>query len=275
MFRHILLTGNCIVVVAAIVISVGCTNGTSPGTSAPNPAVTEAVHGHQPSVHGGTLISIGKDNFHAEAVFEQGAKLRLYMLGADETKVMDVEDQTLRAFVKVGGMKETLPFELRADPQPGDQQGRTSQFVAELPPDAVGKPVQIVIPSVRIGADRFRIAFASDAAHTDTAMPAKLGSEEEQQVFFTPGGAYTAADITTNGKTVAAVKYRGVRAQHDDNPKPGEAICPISKTKANPKFTWVIGGKTYSFCCVPCIEEFVLLAKEKPAEIKDPKDYVK
>ena len=106
-------------------------------------------------------------------------------------------------------------------------------------------------------------------------MPAKLGSEEERALFLTPGGKYTAADIEANGRTVPSVKYRNVRATHDAKPGPGTPICPISETKANPKFTWVVGGKTYEFCCVPCIEEFVSTAKEKPDRIKEPSEFVK
>jgi len=53
-------------------------------------------------------------------------------------------------------------------------------------------------------------------------------------------------------------------------PKKGDRICPISKTKANPTFVWIVGGKSYTFCCPPCIDEFVKTAKEKPDRIKDP-----
>ena len=58
------------------------------------------------------------------------------------------------------------------------------------------------------------------------------------------------------------------------NPKPGDKICPITDTKANPKCTWIVGGKTYQFCCPPCIDEFVRLAKENPDKVKDPEEYV-
>jgi hypothetical protein len=116
-----------------------------------------------------------------------------------------------------------------------------------------------------------------DCDHADTAvaMPAKMATDEEQKTFFEPGGLYTAADIAANGKTPPAAKFKGIKAQHDDNPKVGERLCPISMTKANPKFTWVIGGKSYEFCCVPCIEEFVDIAKTKPAEIHPPGHYIK
>jgi len=255
------------------ILIAGCSPAANPGsTAAGKPA--EGEHAHKPSVHGGTLVSIGKDNYHVEAVFESG-KLRLYMLGADESKVVEVEAQTLAAFAKVGGVKDSVAFELKANPQPGDRAGQTSQFVGDIPAAAVGKPLLVTVPSLRIGSERYRVAFNSEAVHADPAMPAKLGSDEERELFLSAGGIYTDADIKANGGTIPTVKFKGIRAEHDDNPKPGDKICPISKTKANPKFAWVIGGKSYEFCCTPCVEEFVALAKEKPGEIKDPKDYVK
>jgi TIGR03009 family protein len=36
----------------------------------------------------------------------------------------------------------------------------------------------------------------------------------------------------------------------------------------------VIGGKTYEFCCPPCIDEFVILAKEDPDRLLPPEAYV-
>jgi hypothetical protein len=110
--------------------------------------------------------------------------------------------------------------------------------------------------------------------HPHPEMPAKKIGDEEQKTFFEPAGLYTNADITANGDSVPAVKFKGIKATHDDNPKRGEKICPISKTKANPKFIWVVGGQKYEFCCVPCIEEFVDLAKTKPGDVRSPADYI-
>ena len=62
-------------------------------------------------------------------------------------------------------------------------------------------------------------------------MPAKKPADEESKLFFTPGGLYTAADIAANGPAVPVEKYKGVRAAHDTEPKPGDKICPISETK--------------------------------------------
>lgn len=97
---------------------------------------------------------------------------------------------------------------------------------------------------------------------------------EERSFFVTPAGKYTAADIEANGKMTPAEKYRGFQARHDFSPRPGDRLCPITRTKANPACTWVIGGQTYEFCCPPCIDEFVRMACQRPGEIGAPDDYV-
>jgi len=49
----------------------------------------------------------------------------------------------------------------------------------------------------------------------------------------------------------------------------------VTKMKANPKFTWIVDGQSYQFCCPPCVGEFVTMAKERPEEMKTPEDYIK
>ena len=120
-------------------------------------------------------------------------------------------------------------------------------------------------------------AKAGHDGHADAgdAMPAGVDDAEARALYFTPGGKYTEADIKANGPLIAGDKYRGKMAKHDFKPKVGDAICPITLTKVNPKFTWIIGGQTYEFCCPPCIDEFVLMAKETPGDIEAPSFYVK
>ncbi len=285
---------------AATVVIVGCNDSSAPPESSkgadPSPLTgpggegrragannaggtgkTEDEHGHKPGAHGGILVSLGKDSYHAEAVFTKNGAVRLYMLGKDEARIQEVEGQELVGFVTVAGSTDAaVEVKFVAEPQKGDAAGKTSLFVGKLPTDLAGKTVQVTINNIRVGSERFRIAFSNEtAAHEGDAMPVKKTTEEEAKLFLTPGGKYTAADIAANGKTIPAVKYNGVRPVHDSHPKPGQKICPISETVSNPKFAWVVGGKTYEFCCIPCIEEFVAAAKEKPDQIKDPSEYVK
>lgn len=117
-------------------------------------------------------------------------------------------------------------------------------------------------------------ASHADGAHDDE-MPEGVSLADARALYLTAGGKYTEADIKANGATTAYEKYKGQMAKHDTKPKSGDALCPITMTKANPRFTWVIGGQTYQFCCPPCIDEFVLLAKQHPEELKAPSEYVK
>jgi hypothetical protein len=103
---------------------------------------------------------------------------------------------------------------------------------------------------------------------------APLSTAAEQALYFTPAGRYTEADIKANGDLPPSQKYRGFQAKHDFNPMPGDVLCPISRTKASQACSWVIDGQTYYFCCPPCIDELVRLAKERPGELKAPAVYI-
>jgi YHS domain-containing protein len=269
---------------AAVALYVGCNEYHSdqpqavglPEAPAAKPveAKAEGEHPHKPGAHGGRIVEIGFDNYHAEAVFERGGVVRLYTLGKDESRVQDVERQELTAYVKEGD-GEAVPVAFKPVPQPGDADGTTSQFVGQLPPELAGKAVEVTVPSIRIAGERFRFGFSNARAEEQAEpMPAKVVDSEEQQLYLTPGGRYTEADIKANGSRTAAEAFQGIKPTHDAHPQPGDKICPISKTKANAKFTWVVGGKSYEFCCPPCVDEFVKKAKEQPAEVRDPAEYV-
>lgn len=237
-------------------------------------------HGHKAGAHGGTIISIGRDNYHAEAIFEADGTVRIHTLGKDEQEVVDVESQTLAAYVKPVGAASAVKVEIKPQPQDGDAEGKTSLFVGKLPPDLAGKAVDVVIPSFRVDGQRFRVNFTSRppaAAEADdpAANLTKAAGAEERDLYLTPGGKYSADDVKANGNTVASAKFAAFKAQHDLKPKPGDKICPVTLTKANPKCTWIIDGQTYEFCCPPCVDEFVKLAKEKPEAIKPAAGYVK
>lgn len=290
MFRKVVMFSALLALAAvSATVLVGCSDSGRDAASAASTDTTpptqptakktgseaEAEHAHKPGDHGGIIIEIGRDNYHAEAVFEKGGVLRLYTLGKDEAKIQEVEAQTLTGYVKPEGDSESTSFTLRSVPQPGDAEGKTSQFVANLPKDLAGKSLEVTIPSIRIAGERFRLGFKSVSAAHDEGMLDKVSGTEEQQLYLTPGGKYTEADIKANGNVTASQKFMGQMASHDMKPKPGDKICPITMTKANPKFTWVVGGKAYEFCCPPCVDEFVKTAKEHPEEIKEPGSYVK
>ncbi len=246
-----------------------------PAASSPSVASSEGAHGHKPGAHGGTIVSIGLDSYHAEAIVEKGGRLRLLMLGKDESRIQEVDEQTLTAYVKAVGEAEAVSVELTAAPQEGDAAGKTSQFAGQLPEGMGVREVEVTIPILRIAGERFRVGFTTEKSAHQEDMPDGLAVDEERALYLSPGGKYTATDILANGKVTASQKFRGLMASHDMKPKAGDKLCPITNTKANSKFTWIVNGKPYEFCCPPCVDEFVKLAKEQPDAIKSPETYLK
>ena len=236
---------------------------------------TEEVHPHKPGSHGGIIIPIGSDSYHAEAVIEKGGVFRLLMLGKDETRIQEVDVQPVKAYIKAVGDPDATPIEMAATPQEGDAADMTSQFTGQLPEALQSRQLDVTIPNLRIAGERFRIGFTTVTETHADEMPAALPDDEERMLYLIAGGKYTEADIKANGNVTASQKFKGVASKHDMFPKKGDRICPITLTKANADFTWIIDGKPYQFCCPPCVDEFVKLAKEQPDEIKDPDSYIK
>ena len=235
-------------------------------------------HGHQAGAHGGIIASLGRDSYHVEAVFETGGVIRLYVLGADETRIQEVERQSLKAYVKGADATESQSIEFTPDPQEGDAEGKTSVFVGTLPEELAGGELDVTVPSIRVAGERFRLAFTSTPqVHGDDSMPAKVSDDAERELYLTAGGIYTEEDVKANGSQTASEKFKGFRAKHDMRPKPGDKICPVTMTKANQACTWIVAGKEYEFCCPPCVDEFVSWAKdpELSKDILPPEEYVK
>ena len=83
--RHMLIAG------AACGLMFGCGSPSPQVSPKPvGPATAKpGEHDHQPSAHGGLIVPLGSDKYHAEAVFETGGTLILYTLGQDETVVKE------------------------------------------------------------------------------------------------------------------------------------------------------------------------------------------
>jgi len=235
-------------------------------------AVTLLDHASGP--HANDIVSLGNDRYHVQFVFTTDGLVKLYVLGADAARVVDVETQSLEALVTPEGRQQAHVVALQAEPQSGDAAGRTSCFVGRLPPSLDSQAVQLSVPNLRIGPDRFHVTYRR-AADDHATMPTAAGESEAQSLHLTAGGQYTDADIVANSRTTPSQKYRDFQARHDLDPQPGDLLCPITRTKANPACTWTVGGQEYQFCCPPCIDEFVRKAKESPDPLPPPREFVK
>ncbi len=258
--------------------------GSMTGTGVESGATTDTEeHSHKGGQHGGIIVSLGSDSYHVEAVVAGDGNIRLFTLGKDETRVIDVESQSLTAFAKAEGDAQAQELSFEPAPQAGDAANRTSVFIGKLPEALIGKSLDVTIPNIRIDGERFRLGFrtvpADNVGHADHAessgMPDKVSKDTEAELYLTPGGHYTAADIAANGNKTASQKFKGIKSEHNMKPKAGDMLCPISGTKANAKFTWIIGGKPYQFCCPPCIDEFLTNAKTSQDALPDPDSFLK
>lgn len=278
------------ILIVGLLIVAGCnqTKSSPPAGSSPSPSAGLATaatatspaqpkldeHPHIPGAHGGIVIPIGSDSYHAEAVIEKDGVFRLLMLGADESRIQEVDVQAVKAYIKAAGDTDATPIDMQATPQDGDAPNKTSQFVGQLPEAVIGKAIDVTIPNLRIGSERFRVGFTTAVGEHDTGMPAAVTGSEEQQLYFTAAGKYSEADIQANGSLSAGAKFRGFMSKHDMSPQPGDFICPVTFTKANPKIQWQVNGKKYLFCCPPCVDEFVRMAKEEPDSLREPEEFI-
>lgn len=266
--RHLLMP------LLATLAACGCQGVSTSERGSPRAATTATTahkHWDRPGHHGGRIVKIRPAKYHGEVVFENDGQVKFYTLGGDWKSLLEVDRQELAVTVRDIDA-ETTALVLRPDPQPGDVEGKTSRFSGRLPEALIGQTFDFTIESLAIGGERFRVGFHHEG-HAP-AMPAKVADEEERRLYLTPGGRYTQDDIKANGHQTVSQKFRAFRAAHDFKPRKGDPICPITQTKAHAQCTWVVGGKTYSFCCPPCIDEFVTRAKEKPESIEPPEAYI-
>src|SRR6185295_9556 len=96
----------------------------------------------------------------------------------------------------------------------------------------------------------------------------KKKSASASDLFKTPGGIYTVADIKVNGTAVPLEKFKGKTWKHEEDLKAGDKLCPITLKKAEAECTWTVQGQRYEFCCPPCINTFVRWAHQEPTKVK-------
>ena len=234
----------------------------------------EGEHEHLVAPHGGTLASLGVNDphDHAEAVLGPGGSLTVNTLRHDARAPRAIDRQTLTAWVQAAGNDKSAKVLLVPMPQPDDPPGMTSRFKGRLAESLWGRDLlSVTVPQLAIADDRYRVEFGEVKSSGDLASH----RAEQQGLFLTPGGKYGQADIEANGNTIAARKFEDHEADHDLAPTKGGWLCPVASARSEPGFAWVVAGQSYRFCCSPCVDEFVRLAKEQPGRIKPPGAYRK
>lgn len=95
------------------------------------PPMMDDVHGHpEHGPHGGDLVELGKEAFHAELVHSDGG-IAMYVLDGSATKPVAIASEKLVVSLKHNG--QVASFDLAANPDANDPPGQTSRFTSTDP----------------------------------------------------------------------------------------------------------------------------------------------
>jgi len=94
----------------------------------PTPPKTGHAHAHPTEgPHGGTLVELGREDYHAELVHDEAADtVTVYLLDGAAKEAVAIEAKQLTLNLLVGGKPQ--PFPLAADPLATDPAGKCSAF---------------------------------------------------------------------------------------------------------------------------------------------------
>ncbi|HUG20492.1 MAG TPA: hypothetical protein VMM56_16005 [Planctomycetaceae bacterium] len=92
---------------------------------APKDEHAHAEHGP----HGGDLIELGNEDYHAEMVHGDDDVISFYILGSDAKTAVPISATELIVNVMHDGKPEQ--FKLAASPDKGDPEGKSSRFISE------------------------------------------------------------------------------------------------------------------------------------------------
>ena len=225
--------------------------------------------------HGGPFADW--DDYHAEFIVTHTDKHAvIYLLDEKLEKAPKVDASRFsKVRLVITSVKPAVAIDFKHDPKLSGELGIA--YVATH--EELGKPVEIkgvISATLDENVKGKEKGFIDDKFHykgpqtdKDKKKAAKL-----RELYLTPGGLYTLADIKANGNTTAAEKFQGKVWAHDDNLKVGDRICPVTKNKAEAECAWTVQGQSYQFCCPPCVDKFVGWAHNQPDKIKDAKTYV-
>jgi hypothetical protein len=89
--------------------------------------VKEQSHEHEHGPHGGHLVELGEEEYHAELAFDpKTAKVTVYLLDSTAKNAAPIDAKEITLKLALDGKAEALA--LAAAPQSGDPQGKSSRF---------------------------------------------------------------------------------------------------------------------------------------------------
>lgn len=119
----------CVVGMIALSLSVTCGIHAEDKKPADKGAAKKEEHDHPAEgPHGGALIELGEEEYHAEIVMEDKThSVIIYLLGSNAKDLVPVESPEVFINLKHGNKPEQ--FKLKASPTKTDPKGKSSRFV--------------------------------------------------------------------------------------------------------------------------------------------------
>jgi hypothetical protein len=220
----------------------------------------EEKHVHpETGPHGGPFAE-WDDIYHAEVTVDQAAKeVTVYILDDTVKKAPKIDPAKItKVTLTVIGSKPEIKIELKHDAKRTDEKGIAFTGTHEH----FSKAGELKLDISGHVDDK---PYSGDVTYKPT---------KTTQLFLTPSRIYTLADIKANGNMTPAEKFKGKVWAHEEDLKPGDKICPVTKNKADPECSWIVKGQRYEFCCPPCLDKFIGWAHNQPERIKDSKEYI-
>ena len=262
MNRWICLTSClCIGLLLAFAALPGCNKGEPAKVTPEDTKKDQPEHDHPDAgPHRGPLAEWGSEEYHAEFTLDPGNKqVTVYILDAKAKAAPTIDAAKItNVRVSVVGSKPLIKVDLKHDAKLSDAKGIA--FIGTH--DHFAKAAEMTLNISGNVGDK---PYSGDV----TYKPSKGA-----QLFLTPSRIYTAADIKANGNQAPAEKFKGKVWAHEEDLKPGDKICPVTKNKADPECAWIVKGQRYEFCCPPCLDKFIGWAHNQPDKVKDAHEYV-
>lgn len=167
--RRLLISTGSFLALLGLVMFQGCNQqgDTRTFTEGDNVTNTEPHDHHAHGPHGGHIVELGGEAYHAEVTLDVPTrKLTVYLLGKDAKTPLPVDAASLSVRLVVGGEKQEVV--LSPTPQAGDGEGLSSVFamsegaVPESIHDAEDLEGEVV---VSFGGTQYRGAITHDHGH--------------------------------------------------------------------------------------------------------------
>lgn len=135
-------------------------------------------HAHEHGPHGGHIIELGEEEYHAEVTVDAARKLTVYVLGPDGSTPAPIAAESI-AF-ELGDLDAPTVLTLNAVPLEGDPEGQSSRF--EAAPDALPESIHDIeelhgAVVIDVGGLSYVGALSHDHGHSHEHEHAEGGAE--------------------------------------------------------------------------------------------------